>query len=239
MSGLALVLLLFGLRETDRAEQLDQKLSATEARLLIVDARVNQLEDELAEERRKYGVKREIVERIQQALELQGIKASINKLSNLEISADMLFSTGRYDISATLRSTAETVGAALVPLLQDPKLGSAISMLMVVGHTDQEGTADDNLKLSTKRASHLVELWQRVHLPASERNPSQRCVAAKIVAAGMGESRPLVPVEYAWGAPNRACDNQPQEDHGCRRNRRIEIRVVPKDEKAIEIDGCN
>lgn len=237
MSGVALVLLLVAL------QQHDQAVAAREDGQRIAQARdeanahVRKLEADLAVERKKVGVQREIVERIQAALAGQGIKVSINKLWNLEIAADMLFASGRWEIPAWRRPDAEKVGAALITLLRDEQSSRQVSMLMVVGHTDQEGAADDNLDLSTKRARELVKLWQAPYLRRGEIAPGDRCAIAKIVAAGVGETRPQI-ADEAFERAVGGCGNLPGENTGCRRNRRIEIRVVLKDAQFAEIEGC-
>jgi outer membrane protein OmpA-like peptidoglycan-associated protein len=231
MGGLALLLLLLGLRESDRAARANRERRELEQQ-------AQKLQSELDEERKKYGIQRKIVEGIQQTLKARSIDASINKMWNLEISADMLFATNHWDIPADHRQEAQSIGDALVPLLGDRASAGAIAMLMVIGHTDQDGKPDENLELSTKRAVSLVELWQKKHFPDSETDPAQRCVAAKIVAAGMGENRPLISDENVGNKPGNACSNRPTEYSGCRKNRRIEIRVVPKDERTVEILGC-
>jgi outer membrane protein OmpA-like peptidoglycan-associated protein len=232
MSGLALLFLLLGLRELERAGRLELARSAAEAR-------AHALEQELELERRKYGVQRQVVESIRQDLERRGVAVTVNRTTgNLEISADMLFALGEHQISPRLQPSAQLIGKAIVPLLEDAALGASIGMLMVVGHTDQEGDAERNLVLANQRAAQLVKLWHGDHrLGGGGELP--RCAAAKIVAAAMGESRPLVLAEQLDGAPNPACGNQPDERRGCRRNRRIELKVVPKDGKATEIEGCH
>lgn len=233
MSGVALLLLMIGLREADRARQLEANARAAQQR-------VQALERELAEEQRKYGVQRQVVEQIRAALEARGVAATINaKTGNLEISADMLFPLREYQIGEAQRAGAASIGSAIVQLLEDPELGASIGMLMVVGHTDQRGDTEGNFLLSTQRASELVKLWHSGYKAAAGGNELPRCISAKIVAAAMGESRPLVLAEEQDGEPNPECGNLPHERHGCRRNRRIELRVVPKDAKANDMEGCN
>lgn len=238
MGGIALVVLVLGLREGARADTAEQARAEAERIARAERERADHLHDELVTLRQQYGVRKEIGDALQAELAKHGIDAT-SKLGNLEIDADMLFATGRYEVSSSLRPKAQAIGAALVPLVQGAAFGPKIAMLMVVGHTDQEGSADDNLTLSTRRAAHLVELWQSTYLMRREADPAERCVAAKIVAVGVGETRPVIADEEIDGLPSADCGNAPVEDRGCRRNRRIEIRVVPKDERAIEIAGCH
>ncbi|HEU4731312.1 MAG TPA: OmpA family protein [Kofleriaceae bacterium] len=232
MSGLAVVMLLLGMREHARAVQaeadradLRTKWQATLAELAACN-----------EARKQYGVRQKIVEDIQARLRDKQITVSINALGNLEIAADMLFPSNGSEIPLAQLPSARTIGRALISLLQAAS-GSSVAMLLVVGHTDQEGPADDNLGLSNRRAASLVKLWQDDSLPAREVSRAQRCVAAKMVAAGMGESRPVI-LDEAAGDRSGECGNLPGDLRGCRRNRRIEIRVVPKDEAADRAGDC-
>jgi OOP family OmpA-OmpF porin len=70
----------------------------------------------------------------------------------------------------------------------------------VGGHTDSEGTEEDNLDLSTARAQAVVDRLIRAGVRYS-----------RLVAKGYGESRPVA-------------DNATQE--GRARNRRIEFRII-------------
>lgn len=232
MSGMALLLLVLGLREADRASRLETAKRAAEEKVQL-------LEGELEEERRKFGVHQQVVERIRRTLESKGITATINEMGNLEIAAEMLFALGEPEIPRELVPQAKVIGSEIIKLLEDPELGDSIEMLMVVGHTDQKGETESNFSLSTQRASELVKLWRSDHQLANRGNELARCIAAKIVAAAMGETRPLIVEERVGGAPNALCENSPEEPQGCRRNRRIELRVVPRDARFKEIEGCD
>lgn len=229
MSGIAVMLLVLGVRTRIQAD----------AERREADARLKRVQAELDEEKQKIGVKQAIVDKIIAKLAGTQIHVKQNKLGNLEISSDLLFATNEYRIPQASMPGAKTIGNVLVGLFEDPKTSSVISMLMVIGHTDQDGTAAENLTLSTKRAVSLVDVWRTEHFK-SDTSQAQRCIAAKIVAVGMGKSRPIVLDEMLGGKPGGECENLPTDrTGGCRKNRRIEIRVVPKDQGTREIDGCD
>jgi outer membrane protein OmpA-like peptidoglycan-associated protein len=238
MSGLAILLLLFGLRETERATTVARERDKLTDKVKELGTQLAQLTHDLEVEHKAYRVQRELAEQIQQTLKTHSIDASINALGTLEISADMLFATNQSDIPDERQGRANLVGDALVRLLRDPTSSSKVAMIMVVGHTDQDGHAAENLTLSTKRAVALIEVWRKQYFPDSETYQPERCIAAKIVASGMGESRPLIANEDVGHEPGNDCENQPTDYTGCRKNRRIEIRVIPKDERAVEIARC-
>jgi len=232
MSGVAVLLLLLTIRADQQRRDAVRLREASEQRARALSA-------ELAacnEARKPYGVRQRIIEDIRTRLRDKHIEVSINQLGNLEISADMLFPINESEIPLAQFDDARAIGRALVALLREAT-GSSVAMLLVTGHTDQEGPADDNLGLSNRRAASLVKLWQDDNLPQREVDRAQRCVAGKIVAAGMGESRPVVPDEPA-GSRSGTCGNLPGDRRGCRRNRRIEIRVIPKDESTDDGSEC-
>lgn len=232
MSGLAVLLLLFTIR-------IDQQRRDAVTLRMESEQRARAFEAALAtcnEARKQYGVRQRIVEDIRARLHEKRIEVSINQLGNLEIAADMLFPINESEIPPAQLDDARAIGRALVALLRE-SIGSSVAMLLVTGHTDQEGAADDNLGLSTRRAASLVKLWQGDNLPLRELDHTQRCMAGKIVAAGMGETRPVVPDEAA-GSTSGACGNLPADRRGCRRNRRIEIRVIAKDASADDGSDC-
>ena len=216
MGGVAVVLLLLGAAAVDNAR-----------------AEQTALKKQLVEAQRTLGVGRKLVWELRATLQTHKIEANINDYGNLEISADLLFSSGQFDIPALRQEDAIKMGETLLSLLSNEVTSKSIALILVVGHTDSEGKAEYNLELSVKRAHALVSLWLRTLLPSAETDVSQMCKAAKLVAAGMGESRPLVSEETA-----EACGNKPHELKGCRKNRRIEIRVVPKEERMKEVANC-
>jgi outer membrane protein OmpA-like peptidoglycan-associated protein len=216
MGGVAVVLLLLGAAAVDSARAERKAMQA-----------------ELAEARRTMGVGRHLVDELQKTLSTKNIKATVNSYGNLEIAADLLFESGQHKIPPNRRPWAQEFGQTLISLLNDESTSRNVALILVIGHTDSEGDKLLNMGLSIRRAQELVELWLKDLLPDAEDNPMQGCKAAKLVAAGLGESRPLVE-----NSDLAACGNRPDEKKGCRKNRRIEIRIVPKEERMREVLAC-
>ena len=216
MGGVAVVLLLLGATAVDSARAEQKALKA-----------------DLAEARRTLGVGRRLVDELQKTLSAKNIKANVNAYGNLEIAADLLFESGQHRIPADRRPWAQDFGQTLLSLLNDEISSRNVALILVMGHTDSEGDKLSNMALSVKRANELVSLWLDKLLPDAEKDPIQACKAAKLVAAGLGESRPLVD-----NSDSSACGNRSDERTGCRRNRRIEIRIVPKEERMREVPDC-
>jgi outer membrane protein OmpA-like peptidoglycan-associated protein len=118
-------------------------------------------------------------------------------LTQLQINAaiqlnNVLFKTNSYELDSTSFVELNT----LVKLLnENPNI-----KIEIQGHTDNVGTADDNLKLSDKRAHAVVD-----YLIQQNINP------LKLQAKGFGETMPI--------------DDNTTET-GRRKNRRTELRVI-------------
>ncbi len=218
MSGVSMILLLTGL-------QLSTHLREAKHQLVI-------MAKELEEAKRTIGVGEELVAELREVLKKSGIETSVNSYGNLEIPSDLLFDLGKAEIPEAQKDHVTDLGQSLLSLLDDPEYAKSVALIMVVGHTDSVGDANINRTLSTLRARALVESWLTEVLPNREEDDGQRCKAAKLIAAGFGETRPKI--VYGSGA---ACRNQ-EGERGCRRNRRIEIRIVPKKQDEAEVAGC-
>jgi len=231
MAGVALTVLIVLAAVQGQANRARAELDALRRERRPSAEQIADLERQLDEARRRLGVGAALVERIRDRLRTERIEARINAYGNLEMSADVLFSTGEASIPEEKQAEALRVGQVVFDMLSDKEQSRAIALMTVVGHTDQVGTDENNRSLSTRRALALVNLWH-ANLPLSD--AARRCVTAKLVAAGLGESRPAVPDESP-----EACGNGDEDYSGCRANRRIEIRITPKEEKVSEVIGCS
>jgi outer membrane protein OmpA-like peptidoglycan-associated protein len=119
----------------------------------------------------------------------------------LGLPADMLFAVG----SATLDpGTRERLSGAVAALRRLP----AGTTVTVAGHTDDQGTAAFNLRLSRERADAVAAVL-RAGLTGT---------TVAVRAEGRGETEPL--------APNTGDDGRPLATNRAR-NRRVEIEVPP------------
>ena len=249
MVGIAAVLLIVLVTGQARARADHEKLAAAEARLAKVqeaETRIRVAEEarqlaenrlaavrrELEQAKDSYRVGRQLSEDLRQRLEAEDVKGvKVNAFGNLEIASDSLFDFGQSIISEAKEAAVVSIGRGILRMLADPTSASRIALISVVGHTDQAGLEDDNLRLSTERALALVRLWRA---KAGVEGGFGGCAAAKLLVAGMGESRPLSSPETPVN-----CENRPEDTAGCRRNRRIEIRITPKDGTKSDWAPCN
>ncbi len=109
----------------------------------------------------------------------------------ITLSGSVLFSTGKYQLLPIAKDKLNDVAKALVD--------QGYKKIIVEGHTDSQGSESTNEALSLKRANAVRE-----HLV------SQGIESSKIVANGLGESRPIASNDTPEGRAN---------------NRRVEIIV--------------
>jgi outer membrane protein OmpA-like peptidoglycan-associated protein len=112
----------------------------------------------------------------------------------ITLSGGVLFTSGKYDLLPIAKDKLNQISAALKDQSYPP--------IRIEGHTDSQGSADDNKKLSQNRADAVKD--QLV---------SQGYPAAKITTMG-------------WGSEHPVADNATPE--GRANNRRVEIIVNPK-----------
>lgn len=137
---------------------------------------------------------RELQESLEQA-EVVAVKDSTGTTVGVQIvfSSAILFDVNRADLRPGVMASLDTLAASLERYPE--------TVLVVVGHTDSDGTEAYNQTLSERRAEAVAS-----HL-------RQRGVAGeRMRALGMGESAPI--------APNDTPANK-------QRNRRVEIGIVP------------
>lgn len=91
--------------------------------------------------------------------------------AQLAIKTDIEFDTGKATIRHT-EQTEKTLGAVLAILQRVPQIG----LLRIEGHTDSDGSAMDNEKLSLDRA-HNVRAWLIQHGVAEGRLKEWGCGA--------------------------------------------------------------
>lgn len=180
------------------------------------------------------GVPRRVGNELAERLTAKGIKAGVDKFGNLEVSSDLLYEFGDDAITDRFAPDAEALGRAIAELLAKDDVSRSIAMVLVIGHTDSVGHWRRNMGLSNRRAASLVQLWGETVLNLGEdENMSRRCDLPKILSAGFGESRPKV-----WPETRATCNNKGSEEQGCAANRRIEIRIVPKQASTTELREC-
>lgn len=112
----------------------------------------------------------------------------------ITLSGAVLFATGKSELLPTAQAKLDEVARALTQQDKDSKI-------VIEGHTDSQGTDENNLELSRRRAES-VKTYLVSHGMAADR----------ITAKGVGESQPIANNDTPEGRAN---------------NRRVEIVVQP------------
>jgi outer membrane protein OmpA-like peptidoglycan-associated protein len=112
----------------------------------------------------------------------------------ITLSGSVLFATGKYVLLPIAREKLAEVATALKD--------QGFKRIVVEGHTDSRGSESTNESLSLKRANSVRSFLVEQGLDGS-----------KVVASGLGESRPIAPNDTPDGRAN---------------NRRVELVVTPE-----------
>jgi outer membrane protein OmpA-like peptidoglycan-associated protein len=107
---------------------------------------------------------------------------------------DVLFVTGSADVNPALRSEISSIAANLMSYPN--------SLIKILGHTDNVGTAALNMDLSQRRARSVADILVASGVPA-----------IRLTTIGMGEDSPV--------ASNLTVEGRAQ-------NRRVEIIITPR-----------
>jgi chemotaxis protein MotB len=153
-----------------------------------------------------------------QATIFENVKAAIDKAlgpgkvtigddANLQINEDVLFQQGKSELNASAHALLDRLATAFEDIIVDS--GSYIEAIVVEGHASEEGSYNENLELSSKRAYTVLQ-----YLMSS--NPDLESKYQKYFGAmAYSESRPI--------------------SESLAANRRIEFSIILKDDNAGQI----
>jgi outer membrane protein OmpA-like peptidoglycan-associated protein len=208
---------------------------------------INQLKSTIKELQKASGVSKDLVQSLVDGLNQRGVKAT-EKNGSVNIDSSILFEASSYTLPSDQMKLGalKSIGRALNTLLKNHEKSKSISSIMVIGHADQTGPWSLNQKISTLRANTITSMWTEQVL-GRRSGDIDGCEIPKILAAGFGESRPLINVEHlsllerhnkcqhfrlnSKGHALTDSKGNPLIDYtqkGCKLNRRIEIMLVPK-----------
>lgn len=121
------------------------------------------------------------------------VEKQAGDVMKITMTSQTAFDTGSAEIKPGFRSTMDRLADVVVRYQK--------TAITVVGHTDAEGTAENNRELSQRRAQAVVDYLE-----------SKNVNAARLTAVGRGETEPVA-------------DNKTEA--GRRANRRVELLVAP------------
>lgn len=194
--------------ERDRANMTREELDAARAEIEKKRAEIADKNREIAdqaEDLNKTAAQLAEERKMRQATEakLSAAITSLKEIGNIKeekrgvvitLSGSVLFATGKHELLPIAKEKLDEVAKALND--------QGFKKIIVEGHTDSRGSDSTNETLSLKRAESV-----RTHL-VSKGVPSD-----KIVATGLGETRPVAPNDTPEGRAN---------------NRRVELVVTPE-----------
>ena len=138
-------------------------------------------------------------------------KVSIGDNGNIILSEGILFDTGSYALKPDAQTALKQLSSVLKDFLSDPENAKYIDSIVISGHTDSDGTSEDNRLLSYNRASTVLDYLL---------NNGLSSYSEYSCAAGYGEDCPVA-------------DNSTEA--GKAQNRRIEISIILKDDTVLDI----
>lgn len=235
-----LLLIVFALSRPQYLKKLTIELNKSKVQIKHLSGKNEELKKENLElikkwdeARKRIGVSKQFVEKLASKLKGHGINGvRILRSGTLEIPESILFNSGQAHIQSRFRTRVRTIGMALSELLAQPKYQHGLAFVLIIGNADHVGSDDTNLLLGSDRAMSVFRaIEQEVKNSKNLTRAQKRCILGHIIPSTAGEFRPKV-IEG-----NGSCNNNPGET-GCRVNRRIEIKIIPKSENEMEIPGC-
>lgn len=141
-------------------------------------------------------------------------KVSIGKNGNIILNEGVFFDLGSSEIKPESRPILNQLIQVFSRFLSNSENSQYVDSIVISGHTDSTGTAQENRELSTDRANSVLKYLLEGDNRVLEKYSDFFC------AAGYGETRPVETNDTAEG---RAA------------NRRIEISMILHDESVMEI----
>ncbi len=163
-----------------------------------------------------------VLQKVKQALETElgptgpdgGDLVTIGDNGNVVLNESLVFEFGSYAIKKEARPLLDTLGRALGNVLADDQVRRNIDTVVIEGHTDERGSPSANWDLSTRRATAVLEYLFQTNPKLADSYGSY------FSASGHSKYRPLDPAVT---------------EDAYRKNRRIEIAVIPRDENVRKV----
>jgi chemotaxis protein MotB len=158
----------------------------------------------------------EVLGKLKQAIEAElgtandagAALVTIGDNGNIVINESLVFEYGSFAVKAEAKPLLDSLARALGRVLGDDAIRQNIDTILIQGHTDERGSASYNWDLSARRATAVLD-----YLFEANRALAQS-YGSYFAAAAYSKFRPL---------------DTAKSEEAYRRNRRIELSLVPKD----------
>lgn len=207
-------------KETEIArqnEELQQQLALIDQQKLYLTQADEEIKAMHSQMETIAGLRVSILEQIRDKIaEVMGdpSKVSIGDTGNIILSDSVLFDVGSSEIKPESVTLLNRLVEVFMQFLSDSENAQYVESIVISGHTDSTGNAEENRVLSTARANSVLN-----YLLTSQ-NGKLGAYAQMFCAAGYGATRPVQ-------------DNYTVEGRAA--NRRIEISMILKDDTVMEI----
>jgi len=200
----------------------DAQLLAEMLRVTDLESLINQQKAELDTQTRRIddlvGVRSRIIEQLRDAFRAEGLPVTVDQGGAITMDSTIFFDTAQWRI----KTEGQQVLSQLLPiyfrtLMQEGNI-EYVSEIIIEGHTDSDGTYENNLELSQRRAQAVVHYCLSDSFAALR--PEEKEQLRKIITANGRSKSQLI-----YGSDGR-------EDKAA--SRRVEIKFRLNDAEMVE-----
>jgi chemotaxis protein MotB len=138
---------------TAQQTTLDEQQTTLDEQEVLLASQQELLEEQQQQIEALVGVRTRIISALSQALNSNHIKAEVDTDTGaITLESDVLFSTGKSDLSAEGRAKIDEFLPVYLNVLFSEEYSDYVAEIIIEGHTDSRGSYLENLKLSQDRA---------------------------------------------------------------------------------------
>ncbi len=155
-------------QQTD-INNLNLQLAAQQAELDSRQARIEAQEAALRQQSQQLntmvGVRSEIVQELSGAMRSRNLNVTVDSSGSIILETSVLFSSGSSTITADGQSMLQQFLPVYLDVLMRPEYADFLGEIIIEGHTDSDGTYENNMTLSLNRANAVAAYCLQVVNP--------------------------------------------------------------------------